>query len=206
MIILQRIMSREAFESGRITRASQDGNREFISLLACISAAGIALPPALIYKGETSLQDTWLEDWEPKNEAYFAVSLNGWSSNALGLHWLQTVFDRFTRQQTGLKGRRLLIVDGHSSHVNLRFIETYDQLRILLLIIPPHFTHRLQPLDVSLFSPLSTYYAQNLNSQMAKSLSMVSMIKRNFWAAFWPAWQQAFTSTNITSAFTKTGI
>ena len=178
-------MSREAFESGRITRASQDGNREFISLLACISAAGIALPPALIYKGETSLQNTWLEDWELKNEAYFAVSPNGWSSNALGLHWFQTVFDRSTRQQTGLRRRRLLIVDGHSSYINLRFIETYDRLRILLLIMPPHSTHRLQPLDVSLFSPLSTYYAQNLNSQMAKSLGMVSMSKRNFWAAFW---------------------
>jgi len=182
-------MSREAFESGRITRASQDGNREFISLLVCISAAGIALPPALIYKGETSLHDTWLEDWVPKDEAYFAVSPNGWSSNALGLHWLQTVFDRSTRQQAGLRGRRLLIVDGHSSHVNLRFIETCDRLRILLLIMPPHSTHRLQPLDVSLFSPLSTYYSQNLNSQMAKSLGMVSMSKRSFWAAFWPAWQ-----------------
>jgi hypothetical protein len=52
-------MSLEALESGRITHLSQDGNREFIRLLACIAADGTALPPALIYKGDSGvLQDT----------------------------------------------------------------------------------------------------------------------------------------------------
>ena len=53
-------MSLEALQSGRIQYASKDGSREFISLLACISANGTALPPALIYKGDSlSLQDTF---------------------------------------------------------------------------------------------------------------------------------------------------
>lgn len=61
---VKRIMTREAYESGRII---YDGNREFISLLACISAAGVVLPPALIYKGESnSLQSSWLDDWVPE--------------------------------------------------------------------------------------------------------------------------------------------
>lgn len=85
-------MSVEVLESGRITRASQDGSREFISLLACISAFGTALPPALIYKGDTSLHNTWLEDCECEDLAHFAISPNGWISNALGLYWLQTIF------------------------------------------------------------------------------------------------------------------
>ena len=50
----KRIMSAEALQSGRIVSASQDSNREFISLLACISADGTALPLALIYKGESN--------------------------------------------------------------------------------------------------------------------------------------------------------
>ena len=59
----QRIVSLEALKSGRIKYACEDGSREFISLLACISADGIALPPSLVYKGDSSsLQDTWLED------------------------------------------------------------------------------------------------------------------------------------------------
>ena len=73
-------MTREAHESGRITNTSQDGSREFISLLACISATGIALPPSLIFKGNSgSLQSSWVEDWNPEDLAHFAISSIGWS-------------------------------------------------------------------------------------------------------------------------------
>ena len=59
----QRIISLEALYSGRITHVSQDGNREFLSLLISICTDGSALPPALIYKGDSNtLQDTWVED------------------------------------------------------------------------------------------------------------------------------------------------
>ena len=50
----QRIMSLEALHSGRITHASQDGSQEFLSLLASICTDGSALPPALIYKGDSN--------------------------------------------------------------------------------------------------------------------------------------------------------
>ena len=50
---VKRIMTRKAFESGRIRNTKQDGNREFITLLACVSALGKALPPCLIYTGES---------------------------------------------------------------------------------------------------------------------------------------------------------
>jgi len=57
----KRIMSKKAYESGRIKAASQDGSREFLSLLACVSAIGKALPPALLYQRDLGdLQDGWL--------------------------------------------------------------------------------------------------------------------------------------------------
>jgi hypothetical protein len=199
-------MSRAAFESGRITQASQDGSREFVSLLACVSAAGKVLPPALIYKGASrDIQSTWLEDWHSSEVAYFGASENGWSSDALGLHWLMTVFDPHTRESAG-RGRRLLIVDGHSSHVNMRFVEQCDRLRILVMILPPHTTHRLQPLDVSLFSPLATAYTKHINSVLFSSLGLTGLTKRSFWMAFWPAWNESFTPANIASGFAKSGI
>ena len=200
---IKRIMTLEAYESGRITHALQDGNREFISLLACICANGTALPPALIYRGE-SIQDTWLDDWNEDEQAFFSASSTGWSCDELGYKWLVQVFDRCTKRLN--QRRRLLLVDGHSSHVNLKFISKCDELRILLMILPPHSTHRLQPLDVSLFSPLAAYYTKGLNSMINNSLGTVNMSKRAFWSIFWPAWQQAFTEKNIASAFRRTGI
>lgn len=177
-------MSREALERERTVQASQDGSREFISLLACISAVGGALRPTLIYKGGSyDLQDTWLEEYTDTNEAFFGASDNGWSSDAIDLQWLNMVFDRCTKKKAGNR-RRLLLVDGHSSHVNMKFLERADALRIIVLILPPHCTHQLQPLDVGLFGPLAAAYSKELNTLMHSSLGTVSMSKRMFWPMF----------------------
>jgi len=155
-------MSREALKASRITKAQTDGNREFISLLACICADGTMIPPALIYQGKShDLQSSWLEDLG-EDTTYFAASDNGWSCNSLGLQWLEKIFDRHTKEKAG-RSRRLLIVDGHSSHVNIAFLDLASRLRILVLIMPPHSTHRLQPLDIGMFGPLSTAYSKQLN-------------------------------------------
>ena len=97
------VMSKEALESGQITLASQDGSREFISLLACISVNGVALPPSLIYRGDSgTLQDTWLEDVGSQDEAHFAVSTNGWSCNArylLAKKYIPALYKSKSREQ-----------------------------------------------------------------------------------------------------------
>ena len=97
-------------------------------------------------------------------------------------------------------------MDGHSSHVNMAFLNKYDELRILVLILPPHSTHRLQPLDVGLFQPLSTAYSQEVNNFLTNGLGIVLITKRRFWLLFLPAWEKAFTEENIKSAFAKAGI
>jgi hypothetical protein len=61
------------------------------------------------------------------------------------------VFDLHTRAKAGLRGTRLLIVDGHSSHINLAFLEEYKKLRICVLILPPYSTQRLQLYDIRVF-------------------------------------------------------
>jgi hypothetical protein len=139
--------------------ASQNGNRENITLIAIICANGSRIPPALIYQSETGLiQDTWLDNFDKNREtAYFATTQKGWTNENAGLYWLEHVFNRHTKAKVG-NHRRLLIVNSHNSHVNMRFINYYDQNHILLAILPPHSTYRLQPLDVGLFAPLAQYY------------------------------------------------
>ncbi len=48
----------------------------------------------------------------------------------------------------------MLIVDGHASHEDSRIIDIAQQHKIEILELPPHMTHRLQPLDVGIFGPL----------------------------------------------------
>lgn len=194
------------YERGRVTKARQDGSRELISLLACICTDGTAIPPTLLYKGDSGdLQDTWIDDVGEGDKAYFGASSNGWSSNAFGLTWLRKAFRRHTRLKVG-KGYHLLILDGHSSHVNMEFISKCDELKIILLILPPHSTHQLQPLDCGFFLPLSTNYSIALNDILHKGGGSSGITKRNFWIIVKRAWIQTCTTHNILSSFEKTGI
>jgi hypothetical protein len=72
--------------------------------------------------------------------------------------------------------------------------------------MPAHSTHKLQPLDVGLFSPLATVYQKQLNNLIYNSLGFVSISKRLFYLMFRKAWNKAFNKTNILKTFTKTGI
>lgn len=49
---VKRILTREELRNGEIIGASQDGNREWVSLLAAICAVADVIPQALIYQGE----------------------------------------------------------------------------------------------------------------------------------------------------------
>ena len=45
---------------------------------------------------------------------------------------------------------RLLIIDGHESHVNVEFLQYAENNNIIVLALPPHLTHHMQPLDVGI--------------------------------------------------------
>jgi hypothetical protein len=56
---MKRIFTKRRYEEGGIKQIIQDGNREWITTIACICADGSSLTPALIYQALTgNLQDT----------------------------------------------------------------------------------------------------------------------------------------------------
>jgi hypothetical protein len=56
---LKRIFTRKYFASGKLLGAGQDGNREWVTILACICMDGTYLPPSVIYQALSgNIQDT----------------------------------------------------------------------------------------------------------------------------------------------------
>lgn len=136
----------------------------------------------------------------PDQATAFVASLpNGWTDNHLGLQWLTQVFNRFIKDKAGLREWRLLYIDGHRLYVNTAFLEYCLANRILLTIYPPHSTHRLQPLDVSLFALLGIFYSQELERLLHYSMGLSSISKRDFFRMFNIAYEKAFTAKNIAS-------
>ncbi|KAF0300312.1 hypothetical protein FJT64_027146 [Amphibalanus amphitrite] len=92
-----------------------------------------------------------------------AVSANGWSTEEIFLQWLQE-FITFTGATTNNK--QLLIVDNHYTHCNLKVLTLARENGVVILTLPPHTSHRLQPLDVGYFSAFKANYGKELNSWM----------------------------------------
>jgi hypothetical protein len=203
----KRVFSRRLYEEGKINAHIQDDLREWITLLACICADGSHINPSLIYQSASgSIQDSWLQAFDPEEyRAHFASSPSGWTNNDIGLAWLKQVFEPSTKEKAG-RSHRLLILDGHRSHLTMDFIEYCDRNRILLAVYPPHSTHTLQPLDVVMFKPLSSAYSNQVAAFIERCQGLTSMSKRDFYPLFMAAWEASFKKDTILKAFEATGL
>jgi hypothetical protein len=84
-------------------------------LIAGINAIGWSIPPFFIFKAK-NYDQAWYHnppDWR------IGVSKNGWTTNELGIAWLQH-FIQHTEACT-IGSHWLLILDGHESHKSLAF-------------------------------------------------------------------------------------
>ena len=128
-------------------------------LIESICTTGRSLPLFVIFKG-VNKQMAWYDALEDI-DTEIATSENGLTDNKLGLDWLKKYFEPATAKY--LHGEyRLLIVDDHASHISTEFIKFCNEKNIILLCLPLHTTHILQPLDVSVFGPLSREYKKQL--------------------------------------------
>src|SRR5437016_14167990 len=70
-------------------------------------------------------------------------------NDALELLWVKEVFDKHTKNCT-IGQYRLLILNGHSSHITSEFNHYCLENSIVVLYMPPHSSYLLQPLDIVL--------------------------------------------------------
>jgi hypothetical protein len=179
----------------------QPGNREWVTVIDCISSYGWSVPPVIIFEGKVH-QSTWYSDTLPLDWV-IGVSENGWTDNELGLTWLENVFEKHTASRT--KGvYRLLILDGHGSHLTPEFDLFCKEHSIITLCMPPHSSHLLQPLDVGCFAVLKQSYGRQIEGYMRNRVNHIN--KPDFLHAFHTARTEAITLANIQSSFAATGL
>ena len=169
----------------------QPGDREWVTLIQSICAAGYAIPPFIIYKGRVHISAWYEEDSIPRNWK-LSVSENGWTNNALSLEWLKH-FDAHTKtRKVGVY--RLLSLDGHESHLNQDFKDYCLEYKILTLCMPPYLLHILQPLDVVYFSTSKRKYFQRVRDLARRRMFHIN--KEGLLPAFRDAFSDVFTEAN----------
>ena len=172
------------------------GDRKWSTCIEFVSTRGCVFKPMIIFEGKRIVK-AWKGEFP---EATFAVSKNGWTDNSHGLTWVRECFNP---QTVHLGRRRLLLIDGHASHVSVDFIEYCWSVDIVPLCLPPHTTHFLQPLDVGCFGPLDKAYKKQLVER--NKFGEVYVNKLDYLKFLKRAREKVMTSDVIMSAWAATG-
>ena len=122
---------------------------------------GSTLDPTIIFKEEEFIAEWFHKLPRVPEKILFGQSHNGWTDESMARKFLERNFGNgsVTEQKArDTNDYRLLLFDGHSSHVNIAFLEFCIENKIIPFCLPPHTTQHLQPLDVAIFSSYKHFY------------------------------------------------
>ncbi|KAJ8362735.1 hypothetical protein SKAU_G00115660 [Synaphobranchus kaupii] len=146
-----------AEQDGAVTSA---GRGQLVTMALAVSAEGLTIPPHFVF---------------PRKKLHPLLLRNGPAGSvgtANGSGWMQgddfVVFlQHFTARVKPTPERRvLLLLDNHASHLSLKSIDYCRSNNITLLSFPPHCSHKLQPLDRSVFGPLKRFLDTSVDGWM----------------------------------------
>lgn len=100
----------------------------------------------------------------------------------------------------------LLILDGHVSHTkNLEFIDLARENHVTVVSLPPHCTHRLQPLDVAFMGPLKLHYSRAIE-KFHRETKGQPVKQNNISALFAEAYGKTAKQATAENGFRRTGL
>lgn len=190
------IAERGQKQVGQLTSAERG---QLVTMVGCINAVGNSIPPMLIFPRKF-FKKQMIKGSPPGSIG--GANPSGWINADIFKDWMNH-FITHAKPTEDLPV--LLIMDNHESHITYDVIKLAKDNHVKLLTLPPHTSHKLQPLDKSVYGPLKTFYNEScrkflLNNPGGRiSIYDIPEILGN-------AYPQALTPKNCVSAFTNTGI
>lgn len=170
-----------------------------ITAVCCASARGFYVPPALIYPRKREKQEFL---YGAPEDTIMLLSDSGFINTELFIKWLKHFYQYV---KPSIENPVLLILDNHSSHISLEAISFCRENGIHLLSLPPHCSHKLQPLDVGFFGPLRSAYSQEADTWMTMNPGKLITIYQVA-ALFGKAYARVASLQMSEKSFSATGI
>lgn len=183
----------------QVSGATSAERGTLVTVAVAVNAVGNCLPPHFVFP-RAKCRDHFLNGGPSGSTA--SANLSGWMTDTDFLCYMQH-FHQYTRSTP--EKPCLLVLDNHGSHMSLPVINFCRENGIVLLTIPPHTSHRLQPLDRTVFGPLKRYVSEScagkMRSQAGRPLTIYdipSIVKE--------ALPRAVSIANVCKGFECTGI
>ncbi|XP_057843427.2 MFS-type transporter clz9-like [Cryptomeria japonica] len=176
-------------------------SREWITILCCINASGQSIPGFYLFKGKRKLHN-YISKCELR--ACIIAQQHAWMTKELFLNWLHH-FKYLVPGGVSPTNRHLLIFDGHGSHAALLTIQEVRMIGIDFLTLLAHTSHKLQPLDVSVFSSFKTYFKLE-RVVLIERFPNVEIKRAELAEIGSKSLAKALTISNILARFKRTGI
>ncbi|KAJ8885068.1 hypothetical protein PR048_011264 [Dryococelus australis] len=172
---------------------------EAVTIRTCVSATGVFLPPFVVFKGKNMKQE--FRDNLPPGSVVFMTD-----SGYITIELFRKFHEHFVAHKPQGKKSNLLEVDGLSTHVSdpdiLQFAVDNS---IIMISIPPHTSHYIQPLDRSFFRPLKMHYCGVCNNWIKQNPTR-SVTKLQFGMLLSQVWGKACSVENGVSEFRACGL
>ena len=181
---------------GAITSAERG---RLVTVAVAINAQGGHIPPFFVFPLKRYQDHMILQG--PIGSAG-AGNASGWMQEAEFLKFLE----HFKKQaKPTIDQKCLLLLDNHISHVSIQALDYCKKNGIVLLSFPPHCTHKLQPLDRSVFGPFKKMINSATDNWMRNHPGQTMTI-HYIPGIVKEAFPLAVTATNAIAGFTCTGI
>ncbi len=176
-------------------------DHQYITVNVCGNAAGLRLPPYILYKGK-NLYNTWTTGG-PAGACY-GVSQSGWMEEISFMKWFEMQFFPAVKHLVET-GPVVMFFDGHYSHLSIALIKKAKSLGIHLLCLPPNTTHILQPLDVGVFGPVKSEWRKILKCYKLKTRAS-NVTKDEFPGLIKELWEKSIKPEHLRGGFKSAGL
>lgn len=170
-----------------------------ITLIVAINAIGNHTPPMLIFP-RVYFKDRMIFGAPPGTIG--AATPTAWSNEEMFLRFL----DHFIAHVKCSKEERvILLLDNHETHLSIEALDRASDAGIIMVTFPPHCSNKLQPLDLTVYGPLKTFYNQALDdwhlNNSGKTFNIYSVAE-----VVGTVFPRALSTKNIVSGFKAAGI
>ncbi|XP_003737382.1 uncharacterized protein LOC100904063 [Galendromus occidentalis] len=142
---------------GKVTSAERG---TLVTLALAVSATGNKVPPFFVFP-RVHFKDHFLQS-APAGSIGCA-NPSGWMKED---NFVQFVTHFVKHAKPSVAHPCLLLLDNHQSHLSVEALDFLRDNGVIALSFPPHCSHKLQPLDRSVYGPLKKYVYTAIDAWM----------------------------------------